>query len=245
MERYKLGDIDNERFYMLPKGLFMGKYSTLKLTSKVIYAFLKDKMKLSQKNGWIERNGDVYLMANQDYVADKLNLSTKTVTRGFKELKDVGLIECARQGLSLPNKIYIKRIETNLDIRMSMSNQEGTKRPNRGDNLTDSEGTKRPTNDTDKNDTEINDTKRYTETRTQGTHNFQKPTVEEIQEYCSERENDVDPEAFFDFYESKGWKVGRNPMKDWKAAVRNWERNDYGQHKKKKKKKSQYDEIDF
>ena len=86
MERYKLGDIDNERFYMLPKGLFMGKYSALKLTSKVIYAFLKDKMKLSQKNGWIERNGDVYLMANQDYVADKLNLSTKTVTRGFKDL---------------------------------------------------------------------------------------------------------------------------------------------------------------
>ena len=59
------------------------------------------------------------------------------------------------------------------------------------------------------------------------------------------KENDVDPEAFFDFYESKGWKIGRNPMKDWKAAVRNWERNDYGQHKKKKKKKSQYDEIEF
>ena len=53
---------------------------------------------------------------------------------------------------------------------------------------------------------------------------FKKPTVAEIKEYCLERKNNVDAEKFFDFYESKGWLVGKNPMKDWKASVRTWER---------------------
>ena len=53
---------------------------------------------------------------------------------------------------------------------------------------------------------------------------FTKPTLEEIIAYCEERGNNVDPQAFYDFYESKGWKVGNQPMKDWWAAVRTWER---------------------
>lgn len=55
---------------------------------------------------------------------------------------------------------------------------------------------------------------------------FQKPTIEEIAEYCRERKNNVNPERFFDFYEAKGWFVGKNKMKDWKAAVRTWENRD-------------------
>ena len=54
---------------------------------------------------------------------------------------------------------------------------------------------------------------------------FVKPTVNEIRSYCLERRNSVDPQVFHDFYTSNGWKVGRNPMKDWKAAVRTWEKN--------------------
>lgn len=53
---------------------------------------------------------------------------------------------------------------------------------------------------------------------------FVRPTLDLITEYCKERGNNVDAERFFDFYESKGWRVGKDPMKDWKAAVRNWER---------------------
>ena len=52
---------------------------------------------------------------------------------------------------------------------------------------------------------------------------FKKPSIDEIKAYCLERKNKVDPQRFFDFYESKGWKVGNSPMKDWKAAVRTWE----------------------
>lgn len=55
---------------------------------------------------------------------------------------------------------------------------------------------------------------------------FQKPTVEDVRSYCQERNNNVDPETFVDFYESKNWMIGKNKMKDWKAAVRTWERSD-------------------
>ena len=53
---------------------------------------------------------------------------------------------------------------------------------------------------------------------------FAPPSLEEVRAYCMERKNNVDPEAFIDFYASKGWKVGNQTMKDWKASVRTWER---------------------
>lgn len=55
---------------------------------------------------------------------------------------------------------------------------------------------------------------------------FYPPTVEEVKAYCEERNNGVDPQAFVDFYTAKGWKVGKDPMKDWQAAVRTWERRE-------------------
>ena len=56
-----------------------------------------------------------------------------------------------------------------------------------------------------------------------GSSTFRKPTLEEIREYCQSRQNNVDPEQFFNFYEAKGWMIGKSHMKDWRAAVRTWE----------------------
>lgn len=55
---------------------------------------------------------------------------------------------------------------------------------------------------------------------------FLPPTLEEVTAYCRERNNGVNPEKFINYYSSNGWMVGRNKMKDWKAAVRNWEAKD-------------------
>ena len=55
---------------------------------------------------------------------------------------------------------------------------------------------------------------------------FTPPSVEEVTAYCKERGNRVDPNRFVDFYTSKGWMVGKTKMKDWKACVRNWERDE-------------------
>lgn len=57
---------------------------------------------------------------------------------------------------------------------------------------------------------------------------FKPPTVEEVADYCIERKNRVDPQRFVDYYTANGWRVGKNAMKDWKAAVRTWEKNDKG-----------------
>ena len=55
---------------------------------------------------------------------------------------------------------------------------------------------------------------------------FKKPTIDDIKNYCNLRNNNIDAEAFYDFYESKDWLVGKNKMKDWKACVRTWERRE-------------------
>ena len=57
---------------------------------------------------------------------------------------------------------------------------------------------------------------------------FTKPTLEEVQAYCQERNKGVDAQKWYDYYSANGWKVGKNPMKDWKAAIRTWERGDSG-----------------
>lgn len=62
---------------------------------------------------------------------------------------------------------------------------------------------------------------------------FVPPTVEEVASYCLERKNKVDAAYFVDHYTSNGWKVGKQNMKDWKAAVRTWEKNGYNQPSKK------------
>lgn len=53
------------------------------------------------------------------------------------------------------------------------------------------------------------------------------PTLEDVKNYCLERNNGVDPQRWYDFYSSKGWMIGKNKMKDWKAAVRTWEKNNF------------------
>ncbi len=68
----------------------------------------------------------------------------------------------------------------------------------------------------------VDDTQLDLEEAIAKTKRFVKPTVEEITSFCREKNKSIDAERFWNFYESKGWKVGKNPMKDWRAAVCNW-----------------------
>ena len=70
-----------------------------------------------------------------------------------------------------------------------------------------------------------------------GEKRFTPPSLEEVQAYCQERGNNVNPERFVNFYSMKGWMVGKNKMKDWKAAVRTWEKDD--------KKKDEFDPMKY
>ena len=81
---------------------------------------------------------------------------------------------------------------------------------------------------TNKNDKNVNNDKNVKNNNIA----FVPPSVVDVQAYCHERQNNVNAQAFVDFYESKGWMVGKNKMKDWKAAVRTWERSSGGSKSK-------------
>ena len=82
-------------------------------------------------------------------------------------------------------------------------------------------------NETNENQTEPNETlkekKRKEKKGNENNSRFTPPTIDEVIAYCQERKNNVNPVRWFNFYASKGWKVGKEPMKDWKASVRYWE----------------------
>ena len=85
-------------------------------------------------------------------------------------------------------------------------------------------------NETKENQTEAEkkrkETKGNEKERKDSGGRFTPPTIEDVRAYCLERRNNVNPERFIDFYASKGWKVGNQPMKDWRACVRTWEQRD-------------------
>ena len=66
---------------------------------------------------------------------------------------------------------------------------------------------------------------------------FVPPTVDEVREYCLARKNGIDPQEFVDYYAARGWMLGKAKMKDWKAAVRTWERS-----RKQENKENVFDE---
>lgn len=108
---YRVTDINNERFYQIPKSLFSTHFQNLSLEAKIIYAFLKDRMELSRKNNWIDENGYIYLIFAQTEIAKLLNVSKATISRAIKSLKEYELILVVRQGLNRPSKIYICKIK--------------------------------------------------------------------------------------------------------------------------------------
>jgi hypothetical protein len=72
-------------------------------------------------------------------------------------------------------------------------------------------------------DTNKNEKNEKNESRSVSNRTFVPPSLEEVSDYCNERKNNVNPQKWHDFYSAKGWMVGKNKMKDWKAAVRTWE----------------------
>jgi uncharacterized protein YdaU (DUF1376 family) len=72
--------------------------------------------------------------------------------------------------------------------------------------------------------------------REKGAKRFTPPTKEQVEEYCKERGCSIDPQRFVDFYAAKGWMIGKNRMKDWKAAVRTWESKQPKQEAPRKRK---------
>ncbi len=109
---YKSNETLEHKYYQIPQELFVNEKYKNKLNSdsKILYAFLLDRLSLSQKNHWIDEDNNVYLIFTREEVQEKLNLSDKTVTKSFRILMEVNLVQEKRQGLGKPNLIYVGKI---------------------------------------------------------------------------------------------------------------------------------------
>lgn len=123
---YKANEILEHLYYQIPQELFINsKYKDkLNSDSKILYAFLLDRLSLSQKNHWIDEEYKIYLIFTREEVQVKLNLSDKTVTKAFKQLSNVGLVEEKRQGLGKPNLIYVGKIQHEESENFSFLNRK-------------------------------------------------------------------------------------------------------------------------
>ncbi len=110
-------------------------------------------------------------------------------------------------------------------IKPNQNQSETKTKPNNNLSITE---TKPNVNDNDNVNENVNDNVNVNENGSSITtrKRFVRPTLDEVKQYCVERHNSVDAQRFMDFYTSKGWLVGNQPMKDWKAAIRTWEQRE-------------------
>lgn len=113
LDYYKSNEILNNKYYQVPQELFESLLYKDKLNSdsKILYAFILDRLSLSNKNHWVDSDSRIYLIFTRQEVCEKLGLSEKTITKAFKQLSDVNLIEEKRQWLCKPNLIYVGKIQ--------------------------------------------------------------------------------------------------------------------------------------
>ena len=112
IDYYKINETLSNKYYQIPQELFENSLykDNLNSDSKILYAFLLDRLSLSQKHHWVDEGYRIYLIFTREEVQEKLNLSDKTVTKSFKILMEVNLVQEKRQGLGKPNLIYVGKI---------------------------------------------------------------------------------------------------------------------------------------
>lgn len=112
IEFYKIYETYSHRYYKVPKDLFENsRYKTiLNSDAKLLYALLLDRMELSRENGWVNENGEIYLIYTREEICNMLGLCVNTVIKAFHQLSESGLIFEKRQGRGMPNLIYIGKI---------------------------------------------------------------------------------------------------------------------------------------
>lgn len=108
---YHISDVLNEEYLRFPLGLLAEpKYRDMSLEAKMIYSLLLNRLTLSQRNGWTNDNGEVYLIYTREDAAETLNLSYKKTIAAFKELIAADLLLEQRQGRGYPNLLYVLKM---------------------------------------------------------------------------------------------------------------------------------------
>jgi len=163
---------------------------------------------LANKNG--------YCNAGNEYFAGLYEVHKMTISKWISQLRSKGYINVDLIYKKGTKSIEERRIMIN---GIPISEKVDTYKQNEIYPISE----KTEDNNTSINTTSNNKEKIYKKETT--TKKFKKPTLEELKKYCKEKGYEIDCEYFIDYYESKGWVVGKSPMKDWEASVRTWVRN--------------------
>ena len=239
---------DNKKYYYLRLKDNFFDSDELKILESMKDGYLYSNILLKLYLRSLKNDGKLVVNDRIPYNAEMLASVTGhqvgTVKQALSIFKDLGLIDVLENGaiymLDIQN--FIGRGSSEADRKREYRQRIETDRTNVQTNLRQISEKSPPEIEIElekeiKIEKEIDSSASTTTKRKR----FEKPTLSEIEQYCIERNNNVNAEQFFDYYESNGWKVGKNSMKDWKAAVRTWERSEY--RKPNSKKNSKEDAI--
>ena len=154
-----------------------------------------EKILLMEIDSFTSKDRECYI--SNEYIAELLGVTDRCARKYLSHLLELGLVRVVKFD---GRKRYVEStIQFKADLNDS-SMQDGIKVPHTNNNEY------------------INNTLSNKDTR----QKFVKPSIEEIRQYCQEKGVNVDAEQFFNFYESKGWLIGKSPMENWRAAVSTW-----------------------
>lgn len=236
---------DNKKYYYLRLKDNFFDSDELKILESMKDGYLYSNILLKLYLRSLKNDGKLVVNERIPYSADMLASVTGhqvgTIKQALSVFKDLGLIDVLDNGaiymLDIQN--FIGKGSSEADRKREYRQRIETDRTNVQTNLRQISEKSPPEIEIELEkdieiEKEIHSSAKSTTTKRK---RFEKPTLSQITQYCLERNNNVNAEQFYDYYESNGWKVGKNAMKDWKACVRTWERNGYDRPIKKKNNK--------
>lgn len=236
---------DNKKYYYLRLKDNFFDSDELKILESMKDGYLYSNILLKLYLRSLKNDGKLVVNERIPYSADMLASVTGhqvgTIKQALSIFKDLGLIDVLDNGaiymLDIQN--FIGKGSSEADRKREYRQRIETDRTNVQTNLRQISEKSPPEIEIELEkdieiEKEIHSSAKSTTTKRK---RFEKPTLSQITQYCLERNNNVNAEQFYDYYESNGWKVGKNAMKDWKACVRTWERNGYDKPIKKKNNK--------
>ena len=236
---------DNKKYYYLRLKDNFFDSDELKILESMKDGYLYSNILLKLYLRSLKNDGKLVVNECIPYSADMLASVTGhqvgTIKQALSIFKDLGLIDVLDNGaiymLDIQN--FIGKGSSEADRKREYRQRIETDRTNVQTNLRQISDKSTPEIEIELEkdieiEKEIDSSAKSTTTKRK---RFEKPTLSQITQYCLERNNCVNAEQFYDYYESNGWKVGKNAMKDWKACVRTWERNGYDKPIKKKNNK--------
>lgn len=236
---------DNKKYYYLRLKDNFFDSDELKILESMKDGYLYSNILLKLYLRSLKNDGKLVVNERIPYSADMLASVTGhqvgTIKQALSIFKDLGLIDVLDNGaiymLDIQN--FIGKGSSEADRKREYRQRIETERTNVQTNLRQISDKSTPEIEIELEkdieiEKEIDSSAKSTTTKRK---RFEKPTLSQITQYCLERNNCVNAEQFYDYYESNGWKVGKNAMKDWKACVRTWERNGYDKPIKKKNNK--------